>query len=165
MAVQTWSSLKQVANEAGAQLLNELRKNIMIQKKVATGDLLRSLKYKVVPSGSNWKVMLTGNSYIGVLDTGRRRGSKPPPVSAILKWMSVRKIKPRDVRGRFVKPLGMAIAIAKKIGRDGIKGQPHHIIQNSLKILNTNSVQSKLREYIVKDIQNQLILTLKNKNK
>jgi len=170
MAVQSWTVLKKIAQEYGAKLISALSNEIKSAKKVATGDLLKSLKYKVVPTGSNFTALIFANDYIKILDQGRRRGAKPPPMRVILKWMDVRKIKVRSSNGRFAKNSksareGMAFAIANKIGRDGFDKQPHHVIQKALtKVFKSKSqVEANAREYLVKDIKEQLILTLKKK--
>lgn len=171
MAVQSWTVLKKIAQEYGAKLISALSNEIKSAKKVATGDLLKSLKYKVVPTGSNFTALIFANDYIKILDQGRRPGAKPPPMKVILKWIDVRKIKPRDKKsGRFIKNTkeareGMAFAIANKIGRDGFDKQPHHVIQKALtKVFKSKSqVEANAREYLVKDIKEQLILTLKKK--
>jgi hypothetical protein len=99
---------------------------------VASGTLEKSLKYRLQIKGQNINVSVyakgAASKYFLVREDGRRAGAKPPPVNAILDWMRIKPIKLRDKEsGKFKKPTEalkrqVAFLIARKIGRDGIKG-------------------------------------------
>ena len=99
---------------------------------VASGTLEKSLAYRLQIKGQsiNISVFAKGKAsqYFLARENGRRAGATPPPVSAILDWMRLKPIKLRDKEsGKFKKSTEalkrqVAFLIARKIGRDGIKG-------------------------------------------
>ncbi len=99
---------------------------------VASGTLEKSLKYRLQIKGQNINVSVyakgKASKYFLARENGRRAGATPPPVSAILDWMRIKPIKLRDKEsGKFKKPTEalkrqVAFLIARKIGREGIKG-------------------------------------------
>ena len=98
---------------------------------VASGTLEKSLKYRLKIKGKEINVSVyakgKASEYFLARENGRRPG-KQPPVSAILDWMRLKPIKLRDKEsGKFKKSTEelkkqVAFLIARKIGRDGIKG-------------------------------------------
>ena len=99
---------------------------------VASGTLEKSLAYRLKIKGKEINVSIyakgKASKYFLARENGRRAGATPPPVSAILDWMRIKPIKLRDKEsGKFQKPTEalkkqVAFLIARKIGRDGIKG-------------------------------------------
>lgn len=99
---------------------------------VSSGTLERSLAYRLQIKGQSINISIfakgKASQYFLVRENGRRPGATPPPVSAILDWMRLKPIKLRDKEsGKFQKPTDalkkqVAFLIARKIGRDGIKG-------------------------------------------
>ena len=99
---------------------------------VASGTLEKSLAYRLQIKGQsiNISVFAKGkaSNYFLARENGRRPGAKQPPVDAILDWMRIKPIKLRDKEsGKFKKSTEelkrqVAFLIARKIGRDGIKG-------------------------------------------
>jgi len=98
---------------------------------VASGTLEKSLKYRLQIKGQNINVSVyakgKASQYFLARENGRKPG-KQPPVDAILEWMRIKPIKLRDKEsGKFKKPTEalkrqVAFLIARKIGREGIKG-------------------------------------------
>jgi len=98
---------------------------------VASGTLEKSLAYRLKIKGSSINVSVyakgKASQYFLARENGRKPG-KQPPVDAILEWMRIKPIKLRDKEsGKFKKPTEalkrqVAFLIARKIGRDGIKG-------------------------------------------
>jgi hypothetical protein len=98
---------------------------------VASGTLEKSLAYRLKIKGKSIDISIyakgKASQYFLARENGRRPG-KQPPVSAILDWMRIKPIKLRDKEsGKFKKPTEalkkqVAFLIARKIGRDGIKG-------------------------------------------
>ena len=99
---------------------------------VSSGTLVNSLAYRLKIKGKEINVWVyakgKASQYFLARENGRRAGATPPPVSAILDWMRLKPIKLRDKEsGKFKKPTEalkrqVAFLIARKIGRDGIKG-------------------------------------------
>jgi len=98
---------------------------------VASGTLEKSLAYRLQIKGSSINISVyakgKASQYFLARENGRKPG-KQPPVDAILEWMRIKPIKLRDKEsGKFKKPTEslkrqVAFLIARKIGRDGIKG-------------------------------------------
>jgi len=98
---------------------------------VASGTLEKSLKYRLQIKGQNINVSVyakgKASNYFLARENGRKPG-KQPPVDAILDWMRIKPIKLRDKEsGKFKKPTEalkrqVAFLIARKIGKQGIKG-------------------------------------------
>ena len=98
---------------------------------VASGTLEKSLAYRLQIKGKSINISVyakgVASQYFLARENGRKPG-KQPPVSAILDWMRIKPIKLRDKEsGKFQKPTEalkkqVAFLIARKIGRDGIKG-------------------------------------------
>lgn len=98
---------------------------------VASGTLEKSLAYRLKIKGKSIDISIyakgKASQYFLARENGRRPG-KQPPVSAILDWMRIKPIKLRDKEtGKIKKSTEalkrqVAFLIARKIGRDGIKG-------------------------------------------
>ena len=98
---------------------------------VSSGTLEKSLAYRLKIKGKAIDISIyakgKASQYFLARENGRKPG-KQPPVDAILDWMRIKPIKLRDKEsGKFQKPTEalkkqVAFLIARKIGRDGIKG-------------------------------------------
>ena len=98
---------------------------------VSSGTLEKSLAYRLKIKGKSIDISIyakgKASQYFLARENGRKPG-KQPPVDAILDWMRIKPIKLRDKEsGKFKKPTEqlkrqVAFLIARKIGRDGIKG-------------------------------------------
>jgi hypothetical protein len=116
--------------------MSNLRINRSIRGKsrnrVATGDLMRSLTYKLRVRYNKYTMDFTTNSnatkqYADIIEYGRKPNSKAPPSQAIYDWMKIRKIKLRNKQGQFIKTTESRLRsaswnIAQSIGRKGIVG-------------------------------------------
>jgi hypothetical protein len=129
-----------VVNDMAKRFVELMQSDYRMKRKVgknftnaiASGTLEKSLKYRLQIKGKNINVSVyakgKASKYFLARENGRRPGATPPPVSAILDWMRVKPIKLRDKEsGKFKKPTEalkrqVAFLIARKIGRDGIKG-------------------------------------------
>ncbi len=87
--------------------------------KVATGEL------SGIDAKKDVTVEMTDTEAVGYIhlapqwknvETGRKPGLKPPPVSVIQKWIEDRRIKPKD----NISKKSLAYLIARSIGRNGI---------------------------------------------
>jgi hypothetical protein len=98
---------------------------------VASGTLEKSLAYRLKIKGKSIDISIyakgKASQYFLARENGRRPG-KQPPVSAILEWMQIKPIRLRDKESGKIKKSTeslkkqVAFLIARKIGRDGIKG-------------------------------------------
>lgn len=125
-------ALEQFAEEViyAARINLEAKRKIRgkTAQRVATGNLRDDLTYNFWRRGNKEVVIFTTGKkstrdYADVIEEGRRPNSAPPPVSAILEWMKVKKFKLRnqdpEKRGQFKK--GARLKLKKVKGKDGKK--------------------------------------------
>lgn len=94
-----------------------------IGNKVASGNLLNSISYKVVMVDNVETLEITYADYFEYVNKGRRIGAKRVPLNALIEWIKIRGIRRRDERGRFAKGgrLSLAFAIQQNIFKYGIR--------------------------------------------
>jgi hypothetical protein len=89
--------------------------------KVASGQLLNSLTATVVQNGQGqYELVITYMDYFEAVNLGRRPRRKRVPIPALLDWISIKGIKGRNKRGRFIPALSLAFAIRENIYKYGI---------------------------------------------
>jgi hypothetical protein len=93
--------------------------------KFASGNLYNSLTATVMPNGDDFELVITYADYFKYVNEGRRPERKKVPLSALLDWIKIRGIKPKDYKGRG-RPtkkgqLSLAFAIQTNIYKYGIK--------------------------------------------
>lgn len=149
-----YDELKISINKLGKEYIAELSKQLINADKVASGKLLKSLKYEVIEVLGNIMIRVKGESYLEEVDKGRKPG-KEPKVSAIRKWIDVRSIKPW--RGQSKDSL--AVVISRSIGRKGIK--PTNVIKKSIDNVMRNK-KELLGKAALKDVEKQIKNILTN---
>lgn len=102
------------------------------RRRVASGSLQKGLSYKNLTRYNNPIIQFGVDSpelknYADVIEFGRRKGARQPPVEPILKWMKIKGIRLRDKDGGFIKSTEekrkqVAWAISRSIGENGIEG-------------------------------------------
>jgi hypothetical protein len=104
-------------NELVAELIQEtlIRNLLAIDPDLSTSRLVRDIR--AVPVGDSVEVFMP--NYAIYVEKGRKPGVKAPPVSVIVSWIKRKKIPLRGGRINAV-----AYAIARSIGRWGIKAKP-----------------------------------------
>lgn len=135
-------NLKKALEDVGKDLVAELSKQLISMDKVASGNLLNSLDYKVIETIDGLTLQLISASYLDIVDKGRRPG-KMPPIKAIESWVKVKGI---NTGTKGIK--STSYAIATSISKNGIKAT--NVKQKSIN--NIMSRLDKLDEAMVKDI-------------
>ena len=136
-----YEALKKAMDKYGKALVLEIVQQLKDAGKEATGNLARSIDYELIEALDTISIGIKAENYLDYVDGGRRKGAKPPPQDAILKWLKVRNIKGRSkTNGRFITQKSAAFLIARSIGKNGIK--PTFVIKKSLRKL--KSLQTKL---------------------
>lgn len=130
-------------DDLGQELVKTLVKNLLKADKKATGNLIKSIDYKLVEKADKFIIELLAADYLTNVDEGRRKGAKQPPTSALDKWVVIKKIAPRDSKGRFISRESVKFLIARSISRNGIK--PTNVIQKTI-----NEVYAKKQSLIEK---------------
>jgi len=135
------AALRKAMEQYGEALVIEIVKGLKDADKVATGKLAKSVSYELIETLDKISVGIKALDYLDNVDSGRRKGAKPPPTGVIVKWMKIRGIKGRNPKtGRFQTQEQAAFAIARGISKNGIK--PTFVIKKSLRKL--KSLQAKL---------------------
>jgi len=155
-------ALRKAMEQYGEALVIQIVKELKDAGKEATGKLARSVSYELVEALDKISVGIKALDYFENVDSGRRKGAKPPPTDAIVKWMSVKGIKGRNPKtGKFQTQRQTAFAIARGISKNGIK--PAYVVKKSLNKL--KGLQAKLlTEAAVEDMTKMIqgVFLIKN---
>ena len=163
MSGLNWKELRKAAEELGKEYVKELAKQIIKADKSATGRLIKSLHSKVISGPFFDTIKIDGESYLRFVDKGRRPGSKPPPVSKIMKWMDARGIKGRDKKtGKFIPKRQAAFMIARSIGKKGFRNQPTNVIKKAMDLVLRRKVTKTLKDAAAKDAERETFLMVKD---
>ena len=134
-------ALRSAMEKYGEALVIQIVQELKDAGKEATGTLAKSVDYELIEALDKISVGIKAVDYFEYVDGGRRKGAKPPPSDAIVKWMKVKGIKGRNPKtGKFISQKSAAFLIARAIGRRGIK--PVFAVKKSLRKL--KSLQAKL---------------------
>lgn len=130
-------------NRIGKLWVSIMRKKIKQSKKIASGNLYDSIGYSVTRDADGSPILeITYADYWTYVNDGRRaRGEDRPieasngavPIPALLEWISIKGIRGRNERGRFISNLSLAFAIRASIWKYGIK--PANLFDRSIKSL------------------------------
>lgn len=114
MAVQPFVTRDDL-NVIGRFLVQELQKEIELQKHVATGKLLDSFEYRIKNTGNTVSLEIWSEDYGEYVDRGRKPGGKRVPIAALMEWIRNKAIASGDAEVKSI-----AFAIQEKIYREGI---------------------------------------------
>ena len=134
------STLEEYARE----VRNQYQDNLIRNDRIASGDLLNSVEYRVIHNGVEYEVQLTLQDYWKYVEEGVQ-GSKNytspfrnPGWSAypfILKWISVKPVIPRPLdNGKLPTPKQLAYLITRSIKDKGTQGS--HDLEDAIKTIN-----------------------------
>ena len=129
------SPLKDIMNRFGAAVVERAMLNLGVyrtvkgkkRRAVASDTLRKSLSFYYNGKSSKIEFFAKGKAakYASVVETGRRKGAKMPPIDAIVEWMRIKPIRVRDDKGKIIKQTpsvvrSAAYNIAKGISFRGI---------------------------------------------
>lgn len=125
---------KEELNKFAKYVIQQARSNLSKQKKNVTSDLYGSLGYDLKVSPNSFSLefyMLPYGQYLdqGVSGTKKKYNTifsysnKQPPSQAIAEWAKKRRIRFRDIKGRYTKGTYKSIGfiLARSIKEKGIK--------------------------------------------
>ena len=142
-------NLKKALDEVGKDLVKTMVKKLIEADKKATGNLIRSVDYKVVETANGVIVQLLSEDYLTNVDEGRRPGAKQPPTKSLDRWVVAKGIAPRDDKGKFISRQSLKFLIARSIGKKGIK--PTNVIKNTINEVYTNK-QKLIEKAAIEDL-------------
>jgi hypothetical protein len=136
-------ALERYLNSFGKSVVNKAKGILKRKKKVVSGDLLNSIKFRIKKEKDNLSVEFLMADYGTFMDKGvsgtnekryyvdyegqrkespYRYTNKRPPMRLLDKWIVRRGIAPRDEQGRFMSRKSLQYLIANKIYTRGIEG-------------------------------------------
>ena len=132
------------------------------RRAVASDNLRKNLTFKIKQTDRSVVIIFgakgKADNYARYVEEGREAGKRQPPVEPILNWMKIKPIRIRDARtGRVTRATenqkkGVAFAIARKIGRDGIP--PVHYFKDAIKDTR-EEMEYELKAAIIKRLINR----------
>jgi len=139
----------------GKKMVMTLKRQLRVDKSVASGDTLESIKYDVKGSSLN----ISYDATLGVIDEGLNPRKSSPSSVDILAWMKAKNIRPRDTRkgvSTFVKSSkrnmkSSAYAISRAIAE---KGTSKRFGYHGSSVLDFIRVGSDLEKEFVNELLN-----------
>lgn len=124
-----WTNTQRVLGEFAQELRNRYQDNLIRDGKIATGNLLNSMEYKVQYDDRAIWVELHLEEYYKWVENGRGPGKFPPP-DKILEWIRIKPIIPDDRGGRLPTEQQLAFLVGRKIAEHGI--EPGNQLHNAM---------------------------------
>lgn len=116
--------LADVLYEFAVEVKKLYKENLILNNRIASGDLLKNIEFNIKTSNSTYSVIFSMEDYWWYVENGRKAG-KWPPIDKILEWVTVKPVLPRERKGELPTPKELeqlAFLIARKIGEEGTEG-------------------------------------------
>lgn len=138
------TNLRKQLEILGVESIGFITKILAENDKQVTGNLIRSLDFKVIQQVDGLFLQILAAPYFKFVDAGRRPG-KMPPVKPIQKWSERKGIKFNKMSSSQT-----AFVIARSIGKKGIRplNITNRLIQNIMK-----NKETLIKAGAVKDIE------------
>jgi hypothetical protein len=113
--------------QTGGLIVQRLSQGLQEDNAIASGELDKSINFNVKSSAKKIVLDITMLDYWGAVDTGRRAG-KQPPIDKIKEWLTYPNVRDKmrfgqsDASFTESEKNSLAFLIARKIGRQGTKG-------------------------------------------
>lgn len=147
-----WDNLQRVLGEIGAEIRNEYQDRLIRDNKIATGELLNSVEYKVDYDDRSIWVELHLADYYKWVEEGRQPGKYPPP-DKILEWVKVKPVIPDGRSGKLPTEQQLAFLISRKIAEQGIEAG--YQLRDTMRDKN-KEIEDRIDEAIALDINASL---------
>ena len=123
----------------GRDYVKILTRELLRAGKKASGNLIRSIDYRLVEDAEIIKMELLAASYLEWVDKGRKRGTYPP-IKPLIQWAQIKGL-----------PKSAAYGIQQNIFKFGIK--PTNVIQKVVKEFETSpTLQKRYEDEVVNTI-------------
>tara|TARA_R100000655_G_scaffold27296_1_gene55711 strand:+ start:1288 stop:1857 length:570 start_codon:yes stop_codon:yes gene_type:complete len=183
-------ALEEVLSSFGSKLIEKARANLNKKDKRAKGTLFNEMSYDIEKTPTGVKFVMdfgSAEDYWVFVDqgvqgaggfkgSGRKKGQgspfkfgrKQPPLRAILPWISIKGIKGRDKKGRFITKKSLAFLIARSIKQRGIErtrfiSKPYDDMVDDLKKDLTVAMAEDIDNSITIEEQPKLVINLSKK--
>lgn len=104
------------------QFIKAVRDDLAHQNINASSKLSKSLKSVVKQKGKWIEISISLEDYWKYIEYGTRPHF--PPIQAIRKWIDVKPVLPRPMKGKLPTPDQLAFLIARKISKVGTRPKP-----------------------------------------
>ena len=147
-------------NQTGVLIVGRLREGMTAVNSDASGALGQSINFNVKSTEKKIELSITMLDYWGALDKGRKAG-KQPPIDKIKEWLTYPNVRDKmrfgqsDASFTESEKNSLAFLIARKIGRQGTKGNNFatNVFTSSLI---TNELPEVLLNAVVEDADSVL---------
>lgn len=150
-------SNREIYEDAAINIVAKIKQQLRSKGKYATGDLERSIDYRIVQSNNGYAIEILALPYFNIVDKGRQPSlrivnGRPyglPPAKPIEDWMKAKGIQ------------GNSFGIRYNIAKYGVKGifiVDDILNQNTQKIADdiAESTAAKISEQLTKEITSTL---------
>lgn len=146
-----FNNLRSVLLDYAIALQNKYKDNLLLSNRVATGELVKSVQYKLDFKDKEFIIYLELEDYYKYVENG----TKPhfPPVNAILNWIKAKPVLPTPINGKLPTPNQLAYLIGRKISEVGTEGS--HDLEKSSKTI-SEEYEELILEALEKDINEDL---------
>lgn len=121
-----YDHLREVLERYAIALRNEYKQNLKNNDRVASGNLLNTVKYEVTDKNGTYTVSLKLQDYWKWIESGRpptTGGGNGDLREAILKWIEVKPVLARPLKnGKLPTNPQLAYLISRKIHNEGYEG-------------------------------------------
>ena len=129
----------------------------------ASGNLRRSIKYKLSTNKNSINFGVSGASYADVVESGRRKG-KFIPLDPLVKWIRKKPVRLRSEDNKFIKMTDSNVRqfarnISKKAQKYGTS--PTHFLRDAVEMAESKH-RELFREAVEEDVRTQVTILVKN---
>lgn len=146
-----FNNLRSVLLDYAIALQNKYKDNLLLSDRVATGELVKSVQYKLDFKDKEFIIYLELEDYYKYVENGTRPHF--PPVNAILNWIKAKPVLPTPINGKLPTPNQLAYLIGRKISEVGTEGS--HDLEKSSKTI-SEEYEELILEALEKDINEDL---------
>lgn len=117
-----YPNLTEVLQRFAEYFHTEYSDRLIAHDRVASRELLESVRTRVVTENGTWSVVVNLRDYWKYVENDTRPHWPPP--SAILRWVEIKPTIPRPytLNGREISAKSLAYLVGRKIARVGTKG-------------------------------------------
>lgn len=124
----------QSINKIASDFVKAYKSQLKSDGKVASGNLIDTMSYKVNYDGRYLDITLNLADYYKYVEEGRKSG-KFPPIDKIREWIRVKPVLPHEMsNGKLPTQKQLAFLISRSIAEKGIKGT--NALRNTIKSFN-----------------------------
>lgn len=151
-----WIKTKQIAEQYAKEAIEIYRNKLTDNNKNASKNLYNNLRFEVIITDEELKVVLYLENYYKYVEMGRRPNSKFPPIDKIEEWIIQKPIHPYpNSNGTLPTTKQLAFLISRSIAVNGI--EPTYYLSSTIEELEDKYIPL-LEEAIEEDAINYALI-------